>query len=289
VARRVTPAQYRSMVNRAISDYNRAVRQHNAQVRRAVDGYNRQVRAVNREIRAHDARVVENRRRLRAAIAALNRSGSATITTRTTTYYTAVRVLHESYERVEESAPGTWLESRDDILDLAQAETANSVKLADAAGSTSAVAAPEVDPQVESRLRDFDDDLASRWSGALFALNERNPDAARHFSASCREILTQMIDRAAPDDEVLAAGSSARTPEGRPTRRAKLAYGLVRSGQASDELAAFADADVVEVIELFRVFNDGTHGDAAVFTHQHLRLIRARVEGAITFLHALLR
>lgn len=289
MARRVTPAQYRSMVNRVINEYNRAARQHNAKVRRAVDGYNRQVRAVNREIRAHNARVTENRRRLRAAIADFNRARNTRITTRTTTYFTAVRVLHESYERVEESAPGTWLESRDDILDLAQAETANSVRLADAAGSTSAVAAPEADLEVESRLRDFDDDLALRWSGALFALNERNPDAARHFSASCREILTQMIDRAAPDADVLAAGASALTPEGRPTRRAKLAYWLVQAERASDELAAFADADVVEVIELFKVFNDGTHGDAAVFSHQHLRLIRARVEGAITFLHALLR
>ncbi len=289
MARRVTPAQYRSMVNRAINEYNRAARQHNAQVRRAVDGYNRQVRSVNREIRAHNARVTANRRQLRAAIADFNRARKTTITTRTTTYFTAVRVLHESYERVEESAPGTWLESRDDILDLAQAETANSVRLADAAGSTLAVAAPEADPEVESRLRDFDDDLALRWNGALFALDERNPDAARHFSASCREILTQMIDRAAPDADVVAASAAALTPEGRPTRRAKLAYWLVQSERASDELAAFADADVVEVIELFKVFNDGTHGDAAVFSHQHLRLIRARVEGAITFLHALLR
>jgi hypothetical protein len=277
------------MVNRAINEYNRAARQHNAQVRRAVDGYNRQVRSVNREIRAHNARVTANRRQLRAAIADFNRARKTTITTRTTTYFTAVRVLHESYERVEESAPGTWLESRDDILDLAQAETANSVRLADAAGSTLAVAAPEADPEVESRLRDFDDDLALRWNGALFALDERNPDAARHFSASCREILTQMIDRAAPDADVVAASAAALTPEGRPTRRAKLAYWLVQSERASDELAAFADADVVEVIELFKVFNDGTHGDAAVFSHQHLRLIRARVEGAITFLHALLR
>ncbi len=277
------------MVNRAINEYNRAARQHNAQVRRAVDGYNRQVRSVNREIRAHNARVTANRRQLRAAIADFNRARKTTITTRTTTYFTAVRVLHESYERVEESAPGTWLESRDDILDLAQAETANSVRLADAAGSTLAVAAPEADPEVESRLRDFDDDLALRWNGALFALDERNPDAARHFSASCREILTQMIDRAAPDADLVAASAAALTPEGRPTRRAKLAYWLVQSERASDELAAFADADVVEVIELFKVFNDGTHGDAAVFSHQHLRLIRARVEGAITFLHALLR
>jgi hypothetical protein len=277
------------MVNRAINEYNRAARQHNAQVRRAVDGYNRQVRSVNREIRAHNARVTANRRQLRAAIADFNRARKTTITTRTTTYFTAVRVLHESYERVEESAPGTWLESRDDILDLAQAETANSVRLADAAGSTLAVAAPEADPEVESRLRDFDDDLALRWNGALFALDERNPDAARHFSASCREILTQMSDRAAPDAAVGAARAAALTPEGRPTRRAKLAYWLVQCERASDELAAFADADVVEVIELFKVFNDGTHGDAAVFSHQHLRLIRARVEGAITFLHALLR
>lgn len=291
MARRVTPAQYRSIVNRAINDYNRQARQINAERRRAVDAYNRQVREVNRQVRAHNARVLENRRRLNAAIANFNRRTSkpTTVTVRTTTYHSAVRTLHGAYEAVEQSAPGTWLEDREDILDLAQAEAANSVRLAEAVGLDAVPAGPAPDPAVVARLRDVDDELADRWSGALFSLDPRNPDAARHFSTSCREILVQMIDRDAPDAEVLAAYPDAVLGDGRPTRRAKLAYSLVRSGRASDELAAFADADVNEVIELFRVFNDGTHGEAGVFDHQHLRLIQGRVEGAITFIHALLR
>jgi len=288
VVRRVSPSQYRSILRqaaqkqqRAINDYNRAVRQHNSQVRRVVDSY-------NRDVRAHNARVAENRRNLRAAV---QRLSTGRVVIRSTTYYRSVATLHQSYEAVEQSAPGSWLESRDDILDLAQVEAANSLALAGVAesGLNNASMQSEEDSEVERRLGEFSDDLASRWRGALFSLNPSNPDAARHFSASSRELLAQIIEGEAPDDAVLASNPDAPLFDGRPTRRARLAYCLVRSGKASDALAAFADADVDEVVELFKVFNDGTHGPAGVFDASNLHLIRSRVEGAVTFLHSILR
>jgi hypothetical protein len=40
---------------------------------------------------------------------------------------------------------------------------------------------------------------------------------------------------------------------------------------------------------LFRVFNDGTHGDAGAFDLPSLHALRGRVEGAVRFLSAIAR
>ena len=94
-------------------------------------------------------------------------------------------------------------------------------------------------------------------------------------------MLATIIEVDAPDEAVLAWNPAAPLYEGRPTRRSKLAYNLARAGRASDPVAAFADANIQEVVELFAVFNDGTHGASGVFDHRHLGLIKRRVEGAV--------
>ena len=295
MVRRVTPGQYASMLRQAaqrqqqaINKYNQAVRRHNDEVRQQQRQLRQSVDAYNREARAHNARVLENRRRLKASLQQLS---TASTVVRSSTYYRAVAGLHASYEAVESAAMGTWLESRPDILDLAQNEASNSLALAGADRPGSDIdPAPATDPEIEARLADFEVDLATRWRGALFALSPRNPDAARHFSSSSREILTRIIEREAPDVEVLEwEPGAALAHDGRRTRRARLRYCLARSGRPSEALAAFAEADVDEVIELFKVFNAGTHGSSGVFDMSHLNLIRARVEGAVRFLHSVLR
>lgn len=61
----------------------------------------------------------------------------------------------------------------------------------------------------------FGQDLVDRWTGALFSLSPRNPDAARHFCTSTREVLIAMIDHAAPDSGVTTADSECdRTDRG---------------------------------------------------------------------------
>jgi hypothetical protein len=297
VVRKVTPGRLQSIIRqaaqkqqRAIDDYNRAVRQHNAQARQQQSRYRQAVSNYNREVRAFNARVAANQRRLRADLVRLSRTR---IVATSVTYYRSVTTLHDSYETVESSAPGTWLEHREDILDLAQQETSRSLAIAQAAEADGAEPIPDanqVDPRIDGLLRSISPELGDRWQGAIFAVSPRNPDAARHFSTSSREILATIIEREATDDEVFAADPLAqRGSDGRPTRRARLAFCLARAGRASDPLAAFADADVGNVIELFRVFNDGTHGSAGIYDLGYLRLIRERVEGAIEFLHSILR
>jgi Predicted pPIWI-associating nuclease len=125
-----------------------------------------------------------------------------------------------------------------------------------------------------------------RWQGALFALNPANPDAARHFCTSSREILAYVLDIEAPDDAVLARYPNCqRTDKGRPTRRTKIQFCLERKTLAAPELVDFADADLENVSKLFGVFNDATHGSAGTFDLGQLASLKMRVEDAIRFLH----
>jgi len=292
---RRTPSQIRSDLRRAQQQQRQAVQKFN----RAIDDYNREVRRVNahnqrivanynREVRAHNARVRANRQRLRHEIARLN-AQSPTTTVRFVTYRTSVQALQQSFERVEASSiDGSWNAS-DELFEMAEGETANSVAVLNAL-----LADPSTDDVDDARLRrtvittelqEIDDDLDHRWHGALFFLSPRNPDAARHFCTSAREILVRILDMKAPDKVVLAANPAATlTPTGQVTRREKIRFCLTRGGQQSLALLNFVDDDIDNVMDLFNDFNSATHGESGRFDMLQLGAIKTRVEGAIQFL-----
>ncbi|MED7929564.1 hypothetical protein SMD20_35365 [Nonomuraea sp. LP-02] len=164
--RKVTPAQY----NRMVDAYNRKLKQ-------AVNKH-------NREVRAHNARVRANRQRLNAEIARLNRQHS---TTRYVTVQTFTIALHTAYTRVDEQSE-LWNERGQELADLAEAETANSAHVANILlGETVDDAEETEETSLTDELSALSPDLHSRWEGARFAINPRNPDAARHFCTSARE------------------------------------------------------------------------------------------------------
>lgn len=285
--RKVTPAQYRSIVQqaqakrrKAINDYNRAVNDYNQKMKRAVDNY-------NREARAHNNRVRANRQRLQREIRRLQSQPTSTMYVR---YTTSVRSLTSSFQRVDafveqESVSQTVL----DLAELSEAETANSVGVLNVLLDKG----PDVEddpalrtPSLVEELGAFSEDLLMRWKGALFSLNPENPDAARHFCTSAREILTLMLQKSAPDRDVIASNSHCeRTPQGTPSRRAKIRYLLAKKDIAQQEIEDFVEADLENVVELFHTFNGGTHGAAGKYTVRQLVAIRERVESAIKFLH----
>jgi hypothetical protein len=78
-----------------------------------------------------------------------------------------------------------------------------------------------------------------------------------------------------------------RTPLGAPTRRAKIRYFLQMQEMKDVELEAFVESDMNNVVELFEIFNEGTHGSAGAFDLPQLQAIRKRVEDGITFLSRL--
>jgi Predicted pPIWI-associating nuclease len=289
--RRVTPSQFQSMVRQAqqkqrqaIDKYNREVRAHNQKVSQAINNHNRQVQAYNARVRA-------NQQRLRNEVMRLSRQ---TVTTHYVSLRASVRVVHSAYERLEHAAEsGSFDERHSELLDLSEREAANSAAVMNALlGDEEATKSLQhaLESELTPQLQVVSSDLAARWKGAVFSLNPHNPDAARHFCTSSREVLTRILELKAPDSEVVAtAPSCARTQLGTPTRRAKLRHLLQRAGNAQGELEEFVESDISNIVDLFQVFNDGTHGSAGTFTLAQLQAIRARVEDGIEFLLKVIR
>lgn len=299
----MTPAQARAAArkaqsdfNRAVNDYNRKVRAHNSEVQRqqqrrkqAIAAYNREVRAYNSKARAHNQRVESQWRRLEQEVRRLgSRPASGTFSTVRTTTASFVT----AYGTAERSLAGASGPTRL-VLDRASDEAANSVYLLNALDGDGEPAddLSEEDlraPSMAKELAAFGEDLVNRWTGALYSLSPSNPDAARHFCTSAREVVIAILDQSAPDKTVLHEAPGCEvTEKGVPTRRAKIAFLLRRQGVDSEDLADVVDQDVDNVLSLFRTFNDGTHGRAGRFSITELTAIRTRVESAIGFLHLL--
>ena len=280
--RRISSSQLRSKLRQA---QTRARQAQNKQ-RQAINKYNQAVRNYNRAATAHNARVRANRERLRRELTKLARSISQP---RYVSLRVSVETVQRSYEVLESRADNNLYDDRyNPLLDLSEREAANSVSVLNALQGD----APETAEDEEALSSETDrvisaisPEIRDRWRGALFSLDPRNPDAARHFCTSAREILTVILDTHAKDDDVTTTLTDCDfTPDGTPTRRTRIRYLLARNGASDDALTDFVDSDIRDVVELFRVFNDGTHGAPGRFSHAQLLSIRARVEGAVAFL-----
>lgn len=287
MVRRISTSQFRSKLRQiqqkrrqAINKYNQAVRKHNQQVKRAIDNYNREVRAYNTRVRAHRQRIQSE----------LNRLKSQSRTTRYTIFRTSVQTLHQSYVRLESRAENQHLSDiQNYIYDLSEKENANSLEvmnsmLEDSSGTEETLNEIQ-DIKIADELTQISPDLDARWRGAVFSLNPQNPDAARHFCTSAREIIIRILDLKAPNEKVLELYPMCdKTQEGKPTRRSKIKHILHQKEISDGALEEFVDEDVNNIIELFRVFNDATHGGAGTFGLRQLLSIKTRVEDGILFL-----
>ena len=246
MVRRVSPSQLRSKLRqaqaqqkRAIDKYNRAVRTHNQKVKSAVNQYNQAVNQYNAKVRAHNSRVRANRNRLRQELDKLARAAARP--SQRTTFRTSVETVHRTYVRLESAAETRPYGDRyNQVLDLSEREAANSASVMNAmlgnpepADGDESVRSTTLDPI----LTLISADLPDRWHGALFSLNPNNPDAARHFCTSAREILTRILDSCAPNPVVLAEMPDCeKMPEGTPTRRSKIRFFLHHSNMAERPL-----------------------------------------------------
>lgn len=176
----------------------------------------------------------------------------------------------------------------DRFLDLSEREAANSVSVMKALEGEQPENESGLDSpnsSIDHILNTISQDVCDRWQGALFSLNPKNPDAARHFCTSARELLIEILEKFAPDEEVKGALPNCElTDQGKPTRRAKIRFFLHQQGVVDNAISNFVESDMDNVVQLFRVFNDGTHGSSGRFEHSQLLAIRARVEGAVSFL-----
>lgn len=289
MSRRMTPSQIRSAMRQAqnkqkqaLDKYKREVRQHNQKVKQAVNNYNNEVRRYNARVRANRQKIATELRRLQSST-----------TVRYQVVQTSAITLNNYYERLD--AGGSNLESANygsEFLDLSERENANSLALSNALESDNDES--NIDPsdllrtEIDGMLQQLSPDLSNRWKGALFSLNPQNPDAARHFCTSAREVFVQILNMKAPDENVIALNPSCDvTLGGQPTRKEKIRYLLSRCGLLSADAVDFVDEDVKNVLALFRVFNDGTHGSSGKFGLNKLMSIKTRVEDGITYLFSI--
>ncbi len=285
MVRRVSPAEYQRLMREAarkqqdaINAYNREVDRVNRENQRrqqanidAINRHNRQVDSHNREVyrqqkqaienynrqvRAHNTRVVANRHKQQAAIRQLNQR---VVTVRYNTLHSSTVLLNDAYDRLERRVADETSDANDDlILNLPSRENTNSLELVNALLQEDALG-PENQPdlqqtKIEAELRQISGDLDQRWRGALFSLSPQNPDAARHFCTSVREIINGILEARAPDAAVAAAFPNCPlTPNGTPTRRSKVQYILQRRGITTVELGDFIEADITNVVDLFQV------------------------------------
>ena len=140
------------------------------------------------------------------------------------------------------------------------------------------------DVEIGNKLILVSQDLLNRWKGAIFSLNPNNPDAARHFRTSTRELFTEFIKLKASDADVFAYNPRAeKTERGNATRKEKIRY-MLRNSNMDSSVIDFADADINNILELFHILSDGTHGAAGKYEYNKLMQVKRRVEQGINLL-----
>lgn len=274
MVRKISTSQLRSQLRRLESKQRTAINNYN----RAIKNYNTQVRKINNELR-------RNQQKIKSELSKLN-SGLRI----TTTYSTSVRTLNVSYQRVTDNYEvlENTNSKQEQLYDLIEQENANNLVVANTLNNPNDTAEIEGslnDSMIGDKLKILSPDLNDRWNGALYSLNPKNPDATRHFCTSSREIFTDIFDNYAHDEEVFNMFPNCdKTERGNATRRWKIKYFLNKKGIELKGAEEFIDNDVDNILELYHILSDGTHGYAGRYTFIQLKAIKKRVEDGILFL-----
>ena len=274
MVRKISTSQLRSQLRRLESKQRTAINNYN----RAIKNYNTQVRKINNELR-------RNQQKIKSELSKLN-SGLRI----TTTYSTSVRTLNVSYQRVTDNYEvlENTNSKQEQLYDLIEQENANNLVVANTLNNPNDTAEIEGslnDSMIGDKLKILSPDLNDRWNGALYSLNPKNPDATRHFCTSSREIFTDIFDNYAHDEEVFNMFPNCdKTERGNATRRWKIKYFLNKKGIELKGAEEFIDNDIDNILELYHISSDGTHGYAGRYTFIQLKAIKKRVEDGILFL-----
>lgn len=274
MVRRISTSQLKSQLRRLESKQKAAINNYN----RAVRNYNSQVRKVNSELRRSQQKIKSELNKLNSGLK------------KNTTYTISVRNLNDSYQMVSSNYETlTYANSQqEELYNLIEQENANSLVVANSLENDEEQYDIDVslnDSIIGNKLRLLSSDLNDRWNGALFSLNPKDPDATRHFCTSSREIFTDIFDNYAHDEDVFSMiPNCEKTERGNATRRYKIKYFLNKKGIELEGATEFIDNDIENILELYHILSDGTHGNAGKYTFAQLKAVKKRVEDGILFL-----
>lgn len=202
-------------------------------------------RALNNLKQATQAQLTKirtNQQRISQALAKLQNFSASS---QHTELRASVDALHASYLRLKQRSPREEPTSEQELmLDLAERENANNLEVMAALSDDGAEEKGDSDDLqttiITSELTNISGDLHHSWQGALHALNPQNPEAARHFCTSVREIFTKILELMAPDEEVFSVIPDCQTTkDGKPKRDAKISFLLHKKGMRIEEFEEF--------------------------------------------------
>lgn len=275
---------------RAVSNYNKAAKDYNRQVNKvnaAIKDFNREsrkaVREYNSAVRKYNAQVREYQRIINKETQRLKTSSRIIVSTQ---YDNSSLIMHNCYSDIEKQYPEgvSITDAQNLVLDLIEQEQANNLITTNNVFGGLPIESNTEDIEIRDSLSAISDDLSNRWKGAIYSLSPQNPDATRHFCTSARELITELIEMNAPDDSVFKFKPSAvKTDRGNATRREKINY-MMRNMELNESVSIFIDADIENILSLFHVLSDGTHGKAGKYSYNELMQVKKRVESGIYFL-----
>lgn len=265
------------------SQIRQAQRKAERQLKNELNQASRKIkRDINREIRNYNSKMQHNRQIVLRELKKLQTHSTMTIRS---SYTISLDAMQKHYVTIGNVYQNESLTPQQEyILNLIEQEQANGLITANVVENNDFPAENTDDIEIGAKLQHVSDDLNNRWKGAVFAINPQNPDAARHFCTSAREIFTEFIELKAPDDAVFQYNPNCqKTNQGNATRREKIKY-MMRNSNMDESVISFAESDITNILELFHVLSDGTHGPAGRYSYQNLLQVKKRVEQGIYFL-----
>ena len=269
MAKKINMTKFRSQMNKLQREAKRAERK----IKQNINNFNREVREYNSNVRRNRNKILRE----------LNRMQSAN--TLNTEYYTSVQLVHNTYTKVNELYNKGIVD--DELFNAIENENANSLELGNVVLNKSEIEDSEEsfnELNISDKLIKISPDLNNRWKGALFSLSPDNPEAARHFCTSTREILKVLIDDGIKDKDVINNNPKCeKTKNGTPTRREKIKYAMSKKGISNELIIEFTDNNIENIVSLINELSNGTHGHSNKYSLNQLKLFRKRFEDSINF------
>lgn len=261
-------------VKSQLNKLQREVKKVERQYRQGINDYNRVVRQYNYNVRNAKNKILRE----------LNRMQTSTYTVNST-YYISTKAVHDTYTKVSNSYNNGDID--ENIFNAIENEDANNLELSNVVLNNCEVENSDIEIEesnISAKLIKISSDLESRWKGALFSLNPNNPEAARHFCTSTREILKVLIDDGIKDKDVVAENPDCeRTNNGTPTRKEKIKYAMNKKGINDELIIEFTNSNIENTVSLINELSNGTHGHANKYSLNQLKSFKKRFEDSINF------
>lgn len=269
MAKSFNMSQFRNQMNKI----QREAKKAEMQFKQEINNYNKAVRQYNSNVRNNKNKILRELNRMKSTY------------TINTNYYVTTKLVHNFYIKVSNSYDNGLVE--EDIFNAIENEDANNLELSNVVLNNDEVENSDVDldeSNISAKLIKISTDLNDRWKGALFSLNPNNPEAARHFCTSTREILKVLIDDRIKDKDVIDSNPQCdKTNYGSPTRKEKIKYAMNKKGISDELIIEFTDSNIENTISLINELSNGTHGHSNKYSLNQLKSFKKRFEDSINF------